>query len=172
MNSLVVGGIAFACRFWRCRGRPDFACEGSKRYLSDESQKVVTLGTGLIGTLAALVLGLLIASASSSFDAQRRGFQQMSFNLVVLDRTLAQYGPEAKDARDELRRWSSLRLIASGPTTLRSRLGLANPERSSMSERSWIEFAHCHPRTIDSAVSPVPSPGDQLGVGKNAVATE
>ena len=49
--------------------------------------------------------------------------------------------------------WSSLRLIASGPTTLRSRLGRANPERSSMSERSWIEFARCHPRTIDSAVS-------------------
>ncbi len=104
MNSLVVGGIAFACAFGGAVVGLILRAKVPQCYLSDESQKVVTLGTGLIGTLAALVLGLLIASANSSFDAQRRGFQQMSFNLVVLDRTLAQYGPEAKDARDELRR--------------------------------------------------------------------
>jgi hypothetical protein len=49
--------------------------------------------------------------------------------------------------------WLSLRSIASGPTTLRSPPGRANPERLSMSERSWIEFARWHRRTIDSAVS-------------------
>jgi len=53
--------------------------------------------------MSALVLGLLIASAKSSFDAQRNGFQQMAINVIVLDRSLDRYGPEAKDARDALR---------------------------------------------------------------------
>ena len=58
----------------------------------------------LIGTLSALVLGLLIASAKSSYDAQRAEVIQMSANIILLDRILARYGPEAKEARDVLRR--------------------------------------------------------------------
>jgi hypothetical protein len=41
-----------------------------EHHLGKESQDVVRLGVGLIATLAALVLGLLIASAKSSFDMQ------------------------------------------------------------------------------------------------------
>ena len=55
---------------------------------------------GLIGTMTALVLGLLIASAKNSFDAQRNGLAQLSANIILLDRALARYGPESKDARD------------------------------------------------------------------------
>jgi hypothetical protein len=57
---------------------------------------------GLVGTMTALVLGLLIASAKSSFDTQRNGLAQLSANLIFLDRVLAHYGPEAKDAREML----------------------------------------------------------------------
>ncbi len=56
-----------------------------------------------IATMAALVLGLLIASAKSSFDAERSEFTQMSTNVVLLDRILAHYGPETKEARDLFR---------------------------------------------------------------------
>ena len=72
-------------------------------HLSDESRDVVKLATGLVGTMAALVLGLLVASAKGSFDAQTAELTQMSANIVVLDRTLAHYGPEAKEAREALR---------------------------------------------------------------------
>src|SRR5947209_18838285 len=61
------------------------------------------MGTGLIATMSALVLGLLIASAKSTLDAQRTGFQQMATDVVLLDRTLARYGPEATAAREILR---------------------------------------------------------------------
>jgi hypothetical protein len=64
--------------------------------------RIVKLGMGLIGTMTALVLGLLIASAKSSFDAQRTGLNQLSANLILLDRALAHYGPESKNARDML----------------------------------------------------------------------
>src|SRR5262249_11292209 len=60
---------------------------------------VVKLAMGLIGTMAAPVLGLLIASAKSSFDTQRNGLAQLSANLILLDRELAHYGTESKDAR-------------------------------------------------------------------------
>ena len=41
-----------------------------KDHLGGDSRDVVKLGMGLVGTMAALVLGLLIASAKSSFDTQ------------------------------------------------------------------------------------------------------
>jgi len=70
------------------------------KHLSAESKDVVKLGMGLIGTMTALVLGLLIASAKSSFDAQRNGLAQLCANVILLDRALARYGPEAKEVRN------------------------------------------------------------------------
>jgi hypothetical protein len=72
-------------------------------HLSPESKDVVKVGMGLIGTMTALVLGLLIASAKSSFDTQRNGLGQLAGNIIFLDRILARYGPESKDMRDMLR---------------------------------------------------------------------
>jgi hypothetical protein len=71
--------------------------------LNADSKDVVKLGVGLIATMAALVLGLLIASAKSSFDTQNSELTEMASRVVLLDRVLAHYGPETKEARDELR---------------------------------------------------------------------
>jgi hypothetical protein len=103
MNSMVVGAIVFACTFGAAILGMVLRRALPAHYMSNESKDVVKLGTGLIATLAAMVLGLLIASAKSSFDAQRTGFQQLSANLVMLDRTLIRYGPESKSAREGLR---------------------------------------------------------------------
>jgi hypothetical protein len=73
-------------------------------HLDGDSKDVVRLGMALIATMSALVLGLLIASAKSSYDAQRGEFIQMSVDAIQLDRILARYGPETKEARDVLRR--------------------------------------------------------------------
>ncbi len=75
-----------------------------EHHLSGDTKDVVRLGTGLIGTIAALVLGLLIASANSTFQTQSTQVQQLTADIVLLDRTLAQYGPEMAPARDLLRR--------------------------------------------------------------------
>jgi hypothetical protein len=75
-----------------------------EHHLSDESKDVVKLGTGMIATLAALVLGLLIASARGSFDAMNSGLVQTGSRVILLDRVMAQYGPETKEIRDQLRR--------------------------------------------------------------------
>ncbi|HET9815980.1 MAG TPA: DUF4239 domain-containing protein [Xanthobacteraceae bacterium] len=73
-------------------------------HLNADAKDVVRLGTGLIGTIAALVLGLLIASAKSSYDTQSTQVKQMTANIVLLDRFLEQYGPETGAVRNLLRR--------------------------------------------------------------------
>jgi len=75
-----------------------------EHHLNDNAKDVVRLGTGLIGTIAALVLGLLIASAKSSYDTQSAQVRQITANAILLDLVLAQYGPEARPAREALRR--------------------------------------------------------------------
>jgi hypothetical protein len=75
-----------------------------EHHLSAATKDVVRLGTGLIGTIAALVLGLLIASANSTYQTQSSQIQQLTANIVALDHALAQYGPETDAARNQLRR--------------------------------------------------------------------
>src|ERR1700704_1484215 len=72
-------------------------------HLSPDAKDVVRLGTGLVGTIAALVLGLLIASAKNAFDTQRSQIRPLTPNIILLDELLAQYGPETSTVRDLLR---------------------------------------------------------------------
>jgi len=74
-----------------------------KHHLSKDSQEVVRLGVGLIATIAALVLGLLIAAAKSSFDTQSGQVKQITAELILLDNLLGLYGPEALPIRREMR---------------------------------------------------------------------
>ena len=74
-----------------------------QHHLSKDSQDVVRLGVGLIATIAALVLGLLIAAAKGSFDTQSGQVKQITADLILLDALLEQYGPEAQPLRVEMR---------------------------------------------------------------------
>jgi len=72
-------------------------------HLGADAKDVVRLGSGLIGTIAALVLGLLIASAKSSFDTQSSQVKQMAASIILLDQHLALYGPDANTPRQLMR---------------------------------------------------------------------
>ena len=74
-----------------------------EHHLSQGSNDFVKLVTGLLATLVALVLGLLIASAKNSFDSVNEGFRESAAKIILLDRALAQYGPETKNVREVLR---------------------------------------------------------------------
>src|SRR5260370_32405847 len=75
----------------------------SESHLDPDSKDIVKMATGLIGTLAALVLGLLIASAKNSFDQKTNHVRQLAATIILLDDLLAQYGPEAASVRNLLR---------------------------------------------------------------------
>ena len=76
----------------------------SEQHLQPDSRDVVKMATGLIGTLAALVLGLLIASAKGTYDQKTNQVRQLTATMILLDDLFAQYGPEAAVARNSLRR--------------------------------------------------------------------
>jgi hypothetical protein len=103
MSSLTVSGIVFACILGGMVLGVILRAILPEKHLSAETKDLVKLSMGLIGTMTALVLGLLIASAKGSFDTQRNGLAQLSGNITVLDRALAHYGPDSKDAREMLR---------------------------------------------------------------------
>ena len=106
-----------------------------EHHLSGDTKDVVKLGTGLIGTIAALVLGLLIASANSTFQTQSSQVQQLTANIVLLDQTLAQYGPETGSARNLLRR---------GFASMADRVWRENGSNSRKASRSRRVPQPCH----------------------------
>lgn len=76
----------------------------SQHHLSSETKDSVKLGMGLVGTMAALILGLLVAAAKNAYDTEKSEVIQMAAKIVFLDRVLANYGPESADTRALLRR--------------------------------------------------------------------
>src|SRR6476619_5957520 len=72
-------------------------------HLSSDSKEVVKLSMGVVATLAALVLGLLVASAKSTYDARESEINQITAYVILLDNLLAKYGDEAQVARASLR---------------------------------------------------------------------
>jgi maleate cis-trans isomerase len=70
-----------------------------QEHLSADSRDVIKLAIGLVATMSALVLGLLVSSAKGSYDTERSEVIQMAAKVAFLDRALAVYGPEAAEAR-------------------------------------------------------------------------
>ena len=79
-------------------------------HMSEQSRNIVNVAIGLIATLSALVLGLLVASAKTAFDSRNDEIKQSAARLVLLDRTLRQYGPETKPVRALLQELTQRRI--------------------------------------------------------------
>jgi Protein of unknown function (DUF4239) len=103
MNSIAIRLIVFACVFGGALFGMFLRGVLPEKHLSADSKDTVRIGMSLIGTLTALVLGLLIASAKSYYDTQSSELTEMSAKVVLLDRVLSHYGPETKEDRDLLR---------------------------------------------------------------------
>ena len=72
-------------------------------HLTDGTKDSVRVGMGLVATMTALVLGILVASAKGSYDVEKAEVIAMGAKVTFLDRVLVNYGPEAKPARVLLR---------------------------------------------------------------------
>jgi hypothetical protein len=103
MSSLAIASVVFGCSFGAALIGMVLHVKLPDHHLDADSRDVVKLVMGLIATMSALVLSLLIASANSSYDRQSNELKALSANILLLDRTLRFYGPGAKEARDGLR---------------------------------------------------------------------
>ena len=146
MSAMTVASIVFACAFGGALLGLFLLTLLPEHHLRDDSRDALKLGTGLIATLVALVLGLLVGSAKSSFDAMNTGLTELGAKVIVLDRTLAQYGPEAMEARDQMRRSvaSSIELI--WPEDRTAKEGLKADEMGTRMESIQGELRKLSPR--------------------------
>jgi hypothetical protein len=103
MSSLEISFITLAVVFGGALLGMALRATLPETHLTGDSRDVVKLCVGLVATMAALVLGLLIASAKSSYDTQSAELTELASKAVLLDRILAHYGPEANESRDLLR---------------------------------------------------------------------
>jgi hypothetical protein len=113
-------------------------------HLSGDSKDVVKLSLGLVGTMTAILLGLLISSAKDSFDTTGSEVMQMAAKVALLDRVLKLYGPEAADARRALRDTiaDGVRQTWPGEGTGPARL---DPNQQ-MGDALYVEVQHLSPR--------------------------
>jgi hypothetical protein len=115
-------------------------------HLSGESKETVKVGLALIATLTALVLGLLVASAKGTYDTQNSAVKEMSARILLLDRVLAAYGPEAKEARESLRRVVALMLGRMWPEDKARPADLAPGETRAEMERLYEKVTALSPQ--------------------------
>src|SRR5215471_10242056 len=116
MNAIVIAFVSIGCIFAGALLGLALQRLLPGHHLSKETQDIVKLGAGTIATLTALVLGLLVSSAKSSFDTMNNGIVQGSAKFILLDRALARYGPETKAARAEVQRALAVTIEMVWPT--------------------------------------------------------
>ena len=105
MKSILISSIVFAAVF--SGGLAGLALGGllaGSLLGSDATKDIIKLATGLLVTMTALVLGMLVSSANSSYQDRKNELAEMASDFVVLDQVLATYGSETQVIRDELRR--------------------------------------------------------------------
>jgi hypothetical protein len=103
MNSVEISLIVFACLFGGALLGMFLRTMLPENQLSADSKGIINVGLGLIGTMSALVLGLLVAAAADAYNTQKNELTQISGKFVLLDRLLAHYGPEANESRTVMR---------------------------------------------------------------------
>ncbi|HEY5812252.1 MAG TPA: hypothetical protein VIT23_06340 [Terrimicrobiaceae bacterium] len=149
MDALVISVISFGLIFVAAlsgiflqRFLPEHHLE------SWESRDAVKLGVGLIATMSALVLGLLVGTAKTSFDVVNGKIIDSSAKIVVLDRLLSRYGPETELAREQLRYAVERRVSLIWPEEgLITRKGVETIEQSKTFERLDEEIHELEPKT-------------------------
>jgi hypothetical protein len=88
MYAITIALIVFACVAGGALIGSLLGAVLPSQHLSNEAKDTVKVGMGLIGTMTAILLGLLIASAKSFFDTQNTELTEMSAKVILLDRML------------------------------------------------------------------------------------
>jgi hypothetical protein len=103
MHELLVAMAIFVCLVAASLGSLVLSERLPAHHRQDETYNVVRLAASIFVVMTSLVLGLLVNSSKNMFEAIDRNIHAFSTELILLDRTLRHYGPEASDVRQRLR---------------------------------------------------------------------
>jgi hypothetical protein len=128
VTPIVVAVVVFACVFAGALLGMSMRERLPADHLSDSAKDVIRLAMGLIATMTALVLGLVIAAAKNAYDTQDDAIRHSAAKILLLDRMLANYGPEADGSRAFLKQLVADRVAAIWPDDGATRGSLDTPE--------------------------------------------
>jgi hypothetical protein len=148
LSPIAIAGVAFACVLGGALLGMFIGRALPVHHLTGDSKDAVKLGLTLIATLTALVLGLLVASAKGTYDAQNSAVKELSAKVILLDRALALYGgPKAEEAQKLLRRAVELWLHRLWPEDRARPADLAPGEARTEMELFYEKVAELKPET-------------------------
>lgn len=87
----------------------------SERHRSRETVELVSLVVTMLVTFAALVMGLLTYAVKGGFDRDNDAMAALASEIVQLDQSLRNYGPEAMPARIALSRYTESVIVSTWP---------------------------------------------------------
>ncbi len=147
MNSISISLVIFACVFGGALFGLFLRTILPGHHLSKDAKEAVKLGAGLVATLTALVLGLLISSAKGSFDTTSTMITQSGAKILLMDRALANYGSDAKEIRGLLKSFLGSRIAQVWPekTSKLSRAGF--PGKSVDMEEIQVALRNLAPKS-------------------------
>ena len=117
MIHIAIGVIAFVAIFGGAIAGILVARALPEHHLSDETRNAVSVAAAVVGTLSALVLGLMISTASGSFSTRSNEVTAISVDLIRINRMMQRYGPEADDVRAKLRILAAAKMQQLFPAT-------------------------------------------------------
>src|SRR5476651_999773 len=147
MDSSTISIISVACIFGGALLGMGLRTLMPQHHLKDESRDTIKVGSGMIATLAALVLGLLVGSAKGSFDSTNTLMTQAAAKILLLDSVLANYGPEAKPPREQLRQATAAGIEIFWPTEKGVASGLSAFEKANAMEKMRAQIRQLAPAT-------------------------
>jgi hypothetical protein len=106
-------------------------------HLRDDSRDVIKMASGMIATLVALVIGLLVTSSKATYDQASGAVTQIGAKVIVLNRVLVRYGSETKSIRERIREGIANSVEQLWPTG-RS----LNPGLAALEQASSLDSAH------------------------------
>ncbi|MBR0777252.1 hypothetical protein JQ543_28260 [Bradyrhizobium diazoefficiens] len=101
-NTLLIGLIVFAIIVAGAFAGAEVQRRLPKHELKEDTRSLVNVSTAVVATVSALVLGLLISNANTSFTRLGGEVTTLSAEILRLDHLLSRYGPSAEPARQLL----------------------------------------------------------------------
>jgi hypothetical protein len=145
MSPMTISWIVFGCVFAGALLGMLLRATLPAQHQSADARDVLKLLAGLIGTMSALVIGLLIATAATSYATRRSELAQMAVNIVLLDRGLAHYGPETREAREQLRHSVTMELESTWPKDRATTPASFDPAATGTAEVVFDEIQQLEP---------------------------
>jgi hypothetical protein len=116
-------------------------------HLSKDSKDAIKVGASMISMMSALVLGLLVSSAKSNFDATSMAITQGGAKVILMDRLLASYGAETKEVRGALRQAVAAAIESLWPEESPTEAGMMSFERATALEKLLEKIRGLIPQT-------------------------